>query len=197
MRFCVITPVGLKKGVDNFLGGRGGGKVRRIGLGKHGRTRRSGRRGLRDLRLLGAEGCCRRGRRLRKPVQARAAHVPGPWSEVRAQTRQSARRRRGNGWTDESSFSPSIAGKLPSNSSLIPGLRLHLNFDGDGKSAAHAKRLGGDLQDRSGLLALVLRALNQAHHLLDEFERKTVLRGDALRRLIALHVGFEMGSSTS
>ena len=48
------------------------------------------------------------------------------------------------------------------------------DFDGDGKPAAHAEGLGGDLQDRGGLLAFVLRALHQAHHLLDEFEGKSV-----------------------
>ena len=63
---------------------------------------------------------------------------------------------------------------------MLPTSSLYLNFDGNGKSAAHAKRLGGHLQDRRGLLAFVLAALHQAHHLLDELQGKSVSLSDLL-----------------
>ena len=74
---------------------------------------------------------------------------------------------------------------------------LYLNFNGDGKSAAHAEGLGGQLQDGGGLLAFVLAALHKAHHLLDELQGKSVCLGDFLGGLITLYVGFEIGSRTS
>jgi len=61
-----------------------------------------------------------------------------------------------------------VAGKLP-DTSLYPdgALRSYLDFDGNGKSAPHSERLGGHFEDGSGLLALVLGTLDEAHHLLD------------------------------
>ena len=100
-------------------------------------------------------------------------------------TRERGRRRQDER-TDESSGFSFKCGKLPHFS-------LYLNFDGNGKSAAHAKGLCSHLQDRRGLLAFVLRALYQANHLLDEREGNTVLLRDVFRGLVALDVGFENG----
>ena len=66
-------------------------------------------------------------------------------------------------------YSRQFIGPRPYAEPVVKQL-LNLDFDGDGESAAHAKRLGRDLQDRSGLLALVLGALHKAHHLLDKIE---------------------------
>jgi hypothetical protein len=85
------------------------------------------------------------------------------------------------------------AGKLPHTSLYrgVGGKGLHLHFDRDRESPAHAEGLGGDLEDRCGLLALVLGALDEPYGLPDEVERESVLGSDALRGLIALDVGFD------
>jgi hypothetical protein len=57
MRLLVVAPAGLQEGIDGLLGGRCGGEVRRIGLGKHGRGGRAGAAGAQ----IGARG---RGRNL-------------------------------------------------------------------------------------------------------------------------------------
>ena len=41
----VVAPIGLQEGVDDFLGGRGGGEVGRVGLGKDGRADGAGAEG--------------------------------------------------------------------------------------------------------------------------------------------------------
>src|SRR6185312_1635385 len=70
---------------------------------------------------------------------------------------------------------------------------LYLNPGGDGKPATHAERLGSDFQDWRGLLTFVFRFFDQAHHLLDEIEGKSVRLGDLIDALVTLHVGFEDG----
>src|SRR5580698_7257364 len=74
--------------------------------------------------------------------------------------------RRDEGTYGSSGFS-CYAGRLPCSS-------LHLDFDGDGKPAPHAKGLGRDFEYRSGLLALVFGTLDQTHHLFDEIEGESV-----------------------
>src|ERR1035438_5263551 len=74
---------------------------------------------------------------------------------------------------------------------MLPTSSLYLNFDGNGKSAAHAKRLGGDFQNRGSLLAFVFGLLHQADHLFDEFQRKSVHPRNALRSFIALHISLK------
>src|SRR5579872_42178 len=118
-------------------------------------------------------------------VRLEPAAVPLRNGSTRVRRRAQLRRR--NRTNDESN---SISSKVR-KAAICPPSSLYLNLHGNGKSAARAERLRCDLQNRRRLLALVLRALHQPHHLLDEVERKTALRGDALRRLIPLHVGLD------
>ena len=115
----VVAPTGLQEGVDGLFGGRRGGEVGRIGLGKHGRARRG----------AGAEGSCA-GAAGTCCWAAACEHGQGQSNS--ATTRATALAKRADRriklfllkWREGSRTSS-----------------LYLNFDGNGKSAAHAKRL--------------------------------------------------------
>ena len=165
----VEAEIGLHEGIHKIFGRRGGGEVSRI------RSRKDGSGG----------GRC-----------AEAGHGCGGSSDP-AQRHDEGRKKQGqcdcsgqsSGITDQANIS-FIAGRPRGR---LPIFSLYLDFDGDGKAAAHAEGLGSHLQDRSGLVAFVFRPLHQANYLLDEFERKTILLRDACRGLIAFDICLEDG----
>src|SRR5580698_2081423 len=72
-------------------------------------------------------------------------------------------------------------------------LWLDLGAGGYGKPAAHAEGFRRDFEDRRGLLALVLGALDQMDHVFDDGRRKTVGRDNLRGGFIALDVGLKDG----
>src|SRR5712691_1379614 len=59
----------------------------------------------------------------------------------------------------------------------------------DGKGAADAEGLGGDLQARRGLLALIFIAVHAQRHLAYQLEAKSIVVGNLLRAAQIFDVG--------
>ena len=120
----VVTPTGMEECIDGLFGGRSGGKFAGSGLGKTGAADGRGRR------------------RAGAGVLARPEHPVVRTAGKRAGTRgQRSCAGKTDGQTDQadSPYDVEICGKLLY--SLYPRNSLYLNFNGDGKSAPHAKRL--------------------------------------------------------
>src|SRR5712692_6127939 len=74
---------------------------------------------------------------------------------------------------------------------LIPLLAAHSRDEllCNGKGTADAEGLGGDLQARGGLLALILIAVHAQRHLAYQLEAKSIVVGNLLRAAQIFDVG--------